>query len=485
MGYPEELKNKIDDNFEDQMDTLKELVAIESVVTDSCTSESGEEMPFGEGVQKAFEYVLEKGASFGFETDRAGNYGGHLETGGYEKNETMGIVCHLDTVPVGSDWTYDPLGCRTEDGKIYGRGTNDDKGPAVAALYAMKAIGDCGIDLPCRVRLILGLDEETDWVGMEKYLEEIEAPDYGFTPDADFPAINGEKGIMVFDIARKFGKTTGEGLALRSMKGGTAANMVASDARAVVNSKKPEIYEKIKEHASEWESTKGIHVNVRPTGKSLEITAKGVSVHGARPDLGINAISVLMEFLGTLSFVNDDVNDFIEFYNRHIGTETDGSSLGCRMEDEESGATVVNIGMIQMDTKAARLTVNVRYPISCTDEQVYRGLEDVCEKYNMGIVKGKHEKPIFIPETDPLIRTLMAVYREHTGDQESRPPVIGGGTYARAFDNVVAFGARFPGDEDVAHQKDEYITVDNFRKITHIYADAIYRLAKGEDSNGL
>lgn len=491
MGYSEKLKNKIEENFSEQMQTLKELVAIESVVSDPIDRKIGEgeksvHMPFGEGVQQAFEYMLSKGEAFGFESENIENYGGHIEMGGYEYNEdgdmvgtndeAMGIVCHLDTVPIGSDWTYDPLAGQEEDGKIYGRGTGDDKGPTVAALYAMKAIDDLGIKPSKKVRLILGLDEETNWEGMEKYNEEVEPPAFGFTPDGDFPAIHGEKGILVFDIAKKFGKGTDEGLALRSFKGGSAPNMVADSARAVVNSKKQKIYDEIKEKANQWREAGKMQINAKATGKSFEITVKGVSAHGAHPELGENAISNLMEFLGTLSFSNDDINDFIDFYNEHIGKQCDGKAIGCYMEDEESGHTVFNVGMIDLDTKSVRLTVNVRYPISCSDNQIYDGMDQVCRKYNLGIVKDKHEKPIFIPKDDSFIETLMEIYRKHTGDTDSDPLVIGGGTYARAFKNVVAFGARFPGNEDVAHQKNEYIEKEQFKLMTLIYADAIYRL---------
>lgn len=485
MSEQDRIRKKIDENWDGQVAALRELLSIKSVV-----SPPEGDFPFGKGVQEAFEYVLGLGESFGFTPENADNYGGHLEFGGetydqdgevaFVSDEVMGIACHLDTVPEGSDWDFSPFAGEISGGKLYGRGAIDNKGPAIAVLFAMKALKDLGLIPQKKVRLILGLDEETKWEGMEYYLSKVDAPDFGFTPDAEFPAINGEKGILVFDLAKKFERTTGKGLELRSLQGGTAANMVADSARAVVKAEDPERYEEILGRIATLREEEKMDIRGRKMGKSLEITVKGVSSHGARPELGVNAISLMMEFLGELNFAKDDVNDFIDFYNKHIGGETDGKSLGCRLEDEPSGATVLNVGMAEMDIKAARLTINIRYPVTVEADQIYAGLDPVCTKYNLGIVKGKMQESIYIPEEDPFIKTLMDIYREHTGDGESWPKVIGGGTYARAFKHVVAFGSSFPGEPDIAHQKNEFIDLEKFRLMTNIYGDAIYRLTEAE-----
>lgn len=483
MKAQDRIRSKIDENWEMQLTTLKELISIRSVV-----SPPEGDFPFGRGVQEAFEYVLRLGESFGFVAKNVDNYGGHLEFGGRASGEfdgvvsgepfgeIMGIACHLDTVPEGEDWDFSPFGGEIADGKLYGRGAVDNKGPTVAVLFAMKALQDLDLIPEKKVRLILGLDEETRWEGMEYYLSKVSPPDFGFTPDAEFPAINGEKGILVFDLAKKFERATGKGLELRSLQGGTAANMVADSARAVIRAEDKERYEEIRGRIATLQEEEKMQIRGRAVGKSFEITVKGVSSHGARPELGVNAISLLMGFLGELNFAKDDVNDFITFYNKHIGMETDGKSLGCRMEDEPSGATVLNVGMMETDPKAARVTINVRYPVTVSSEDIYSSLEPVCTEYNLGIVKGKMQESIYFPADDPFIETLMDIYREHTGDEESQPKVIGGGTYARAFRNVIAFGSSFPGERDIAHQKNEFIDLEQFRLMTNIYADAIYRL---------
>jgi len=389
-----------------------------------------------------------------------------------------GILIHLDVVPEGADWDFPPFGGATLDGRVYGRGAADNKGPAVAVYYAMKALKDAGFDTGKRVRCILGLDEETNWTGMNKYLEKVSAPSVGFAPDAEFPVIHGEKGLMVFELAKKLGKTAAKGLELRSFKGGEAANMVADYARAVVRDDRAGAYDEIKNKAAKYREDSGRKLYVKGVGKSLEITAKGVSSHGARPEKGQNAITIMMEFLGSLAFSNDDTGEFISFYNKHIGFEFDGKCLGCGLYDDVSGGLVLNVGMIDMDGEAARLTINIRYPVTMSDGHVYDAMKPVINKYNLGIVKIKHRAPSYFPKDAFLVRTLMDIYRKHTGDEKSGPIIIGGGTYARAADNLVAFGARFPGEADTAHKKNEYIEIDKMILMAKIYADAIYELSK-------
>ena len=479
------IKAKIEENKGEMIAMLQELIGIRSVAEPAKGN-----MPFGEGVHKAFEYMLERGRKEGFDVENIDNYGGHIDFGGYLKDqkgnitavnmETMGIVGHLDTVPEGDGWTHPPFAGEIADGKIFGRGAIDNKGPVVSAFFAMKALKDLGLIPEKRVRLILGLDEETGWIGMDRYLEKVKAPDFGFTPDAEFPAIHAEKGVLIFDIAKKFSKSESKGLELRSFKGGEAPNMVAANARVILRAERKETYDEIKAKVAEFRETAKVQIRTKVIGKTLEIVTTGISAHGARPESGINAISAMMEFLGGMSFSNEDINDFIDFYNRHIGYELDGTALGCGLTDEPSGNLILNVGMIDLDPRAARLTINVRYPVTYDQEAVYSAIMPVINRYNCGILKGLHHKPLYRPIDDPFITTLMNCYRDNTGDMETQPLVIGGGTYARAMDHCVAFGASFPGEHEVAHQKDEYLAIDSLMAMTNIYADAIYRLTTAE-----
>jgi len=467
----------IEDNRDEMIEALRGLIRIRSVEVEEVL-----DMPFGKGVHDAFVYMLDMAERDGFEVENIDNYGGHIEFGGHDAGEVLGILGHLDVVPEGNDWDFPPYGAEISDGKVYGRGAIDDKGPVVAAYFAMRALKEGGFMPEKKVRLILGLDEETNWTGMKKYLQKVKAPAIGFSPDGDFPVIHGEKGILVFELAKKMGKVTAKGLLLRSFKGGEAANMVADHVRAVVRDERQGAYEKIKAEAAKYREEKDLRVNVKGIGKSLEITARGVSSHGAKPENGLNAISIMMDFLGRFAFANDDINEFISFYNSRIGFELDGRGMGCDLHDEASGGTVLNAGMIDMDSEAASLTLNVRYPVTVSEDAVYGGIAPVINEYGLGIVKIRNEAPIYFPKESPLINTLLDVYRKHTGDYENGAIVIGGGTYARAAENLVAFGAVFPADKDLAHMKNEYIEIDKMILMSKIYADAIYELSKPEMS---
>ncbi len=465
----------IEANKDDMIKTLTELLNINSEA-----SEPKIDAPFGKGVSDAFLYTLNKGEQDGFITKNVDNFGGHIDfpAEGDFDGETMGILCHLDVVPAGDGWETDPYSATVKDGVIYARGAEDDKGPTIAAYFAMKAIKDANIKLNKNVRLILGLDEETDWRGMDYYLERENPPNFGFTPDADFPLVYAEKGILTFDLAQKFAKTQNTGLELKSFAGGKAPNMVADSARMVVFSKQglQGVYDKIKQQVASYRQETGQKVNCKGVGKSFEITAEGKPSHGAQPQNGINAISILADFAKNLEFDNEGINDFISFYNDCIGFELDGAKLGIGFEDEISGGTVVNVGILKLDKKSAELTVNVRFPVSYDDETIYKSLSDALLSYNIGIVKRKYQPPLFVEKESRFAQMLMRAYQDVTGDINSKPLIIGGGTYARAMKKFVAFGAKFPNEEEKAHQKNECFSIENLVKCTQIYARAIYML---------
>lgn len=519
MNEFEKVRKCIENNKDEMIKMLQEFIQIPSVV-----GPAEGDMPFGKNVHEAFMFMIDRAEKDGFETFNADNYGGHIEFGGKnpgeeypggknsdedklgEKNsdenksdeesfsekefngnnnladaEIMGIVGHVDVVPVGDGWTYHPFGGEIHDGKIYGRGTLDDKGPVIASYFAMKALKDAGIIPSKKVRLLLGNDEETNWHGMRYYLEKTDAPDFGFTPDCEFPALQGEMGVMVFEIVKQLAKSNDTGLELSSLKGGTVPNMVPDFARAVVRSTNKKghekVYEQIKEKVAQFRKEKNVKINCKGVGKSFEITVTGVASHGSRPQDGQNAISIMMDFLGGLNFINDDVSDFIEFYNTYIGYDYNGGSIGAGLCDQPSGKLIFNTGIVELDAKSLTLTINVRYPVTNTADDVYDAIRPVLDKYDYGVVKAKNEKPIYLPEDDHLISTLMDIYREHTGEYEIKPRVLAGATYARMFKKCVGFGALFPGSEDVGHEKNEFYELDKLILATEIYADAIYRLA--------
>lgn len=473
MDYLERL-----DSYHDEMlQTLENLVAFPSVKGDAVKTADGEVLPFGRNVDDALQYTLKKGAELGFSTFNAENYGGHIEFKSEEENaENFAIVGHLDVVPEGIGWDNEPYKMTEKDGYVYGRGVSDDKGPVLACLYAMTAIKESGIKPKKNIRLILGLDEETGFTGINHYLERAGQPDLGFTPDGEFPLINGEKGIMVFDLVRKFSKPVNkEGLRLTKLEAGLVSNAVPAGAKAVVAAD-DNMYSLIKDRLAQYVVETGYDVRARKQGTSLVIESKGLAAHGALPQLGLNAVSIIMDFLGRLQFANEELNDFIAYYNEHIGFNVNGEKCGCGLEDEVSGKLTFNVGVATISEELATLTVNVRFPVTCTSDQVFEGIEKTLESTQIGIVKQSVINPIFMDENHPMVKTLMGVYKDVTGEADARPCVIGGGTYAKAVNNTLAFGALFPGEEDTMHQANERMSIESYFKMARIYAQAIYSI---------
>lgn len=459
---------KIDQYKEDIIKSTQETLRIKSV-----KGPAKENMPFGEGPALALQSFLKEAEEMGFETKNLNNYAGYIEFG--QGDETVGILAHLDVVPEGDGWNFDPYGGIIDDGNIYGRGAMDDKGPAIAILYAMKALKDTDTKLSRKVRLILGTDEEAGWGCMDHYFKHEEAPNISFTPDADFPVIHAEKGIIVFDLTYEL-KDDESAIKLVDIKGGNAPNMVPDYAEALL---KVDDYSSLEEKYNQYKKTNNYPVSIREDKGQVVVSATGVSAHGSTPEKGENAIDYLADFLFNIFPKESGAYEFLEIYKKRIAFKNHGEDIGCGFEDEVSGKLAFNTGMIKSEDNKLVLTINVRYPIHNTAEEVYKGIRDNLSGTSMVLVEDDSDmKPLYVPEDNELVTKLMEVYREETGDLDAKPVVTGGGTYARALDNAVAFGPSFPGQKDVAHQKNEFISIDHLIKITRIYTRAIYELAK-------
>lgn len=470
-----EYLDRVEQYREDMVASLCEAVRIKSVKESPCMTVDGVLLPFGRGVEDAYQAVLALGKTLGFDTADYDHYGGHIEWKSENPDAlTFGISAHIDVVPEGDGWTHGAYDAEIEDGYIYGRGTTDDKGPLIECLYAMKALKDSGMKPSMNIRLIIGLDEETGKSGMVEYAERAGMPDFGFTPDGDFPLVNGEMGLLIFDLVKKLRpKNKNEGLLLKKLEAGTAPNIVPALCKAVVSSTDSAMYKRIGDMARMYSEETGYSVKVRKAGTSLAIEAVGAAAHGATPEQGLNAISIMMDFLGRIDFAGDDVDELVEYYNEFIGFNLNGENIGCGFEDEASGKLIFNVGTAEFSQEVASFTINIRYPVSCTDEQVYAGIEKTLERNNIGILKKVQESPVFIDLDDEFVKKLMKAYTDETGDTESRPLVMGGGTYAKTLKRTLAFGALLPGDEDRMHQADERINIDTMVKTAKIYARAI------------
>jgi succinyl-diaminopimelate desuccinylase len=356
---------------------------------------------------------------------------------------------------------------------IFGRGAIDDKGPAIAALYAMKAVMDSGLILRKKVRLIFGLDEESGWQDMEHYFKKEPMPEMGLTPDGCYPVIYAEKGIVDIAIKKRFKPSNSVTLRLSSVKGGERANMVPD--RCVCTFKPHGFDEKKLASTETFFSMTGerLQTGFGENG-SLIVMTSGVSAHGSAPHKGKNAIAIMLSFLALLGFGESDMESFLSLIYDKIGFDTKGAALGIASEDE-SGELTLNLGTIEVNSDGGTVVLNIRYPVSLSEEAILQKIREVFEGEQVEVlVKGGH-KPLYVPKDHPLVKTLLEVYKVHTG-QSADAIAIGGGTYARALKNAVAFGAVFPGKPDLAHQKDEYIEIEDLMLNAKIYADAIAKL---------
>lgn len=437
----------------------------ENLQIPSVRSAAEENAPYGIDIRRSLEHALETAAKLGFETTNMDNQMGWCEYG--EGDEMVAVLGHLDVVPAGNGWTCDPFGGEIRDGKIWGRGTVDDKGPSFASLYALAALRDSGLPIRRRIRVLLGCNEETGSQDIKYYLEHGgEVPVMGFTPDGEYPVINGEKGIINATFSKTFAQNGP--LKLVELHGGTAPNVVPSYAYA-----RFECDDELAERIQMLYAPK-IKFSKTPTGFMVE--AYGVNAHGSTPEVGENAIGRLLLALAPLPLTGD-LEETLHFLAEKLGMETNGSSAGIFLHDDISGDLTLNWGTIEGDETGLSLKINYRYPVTYTYEDCAPKLIALFKENGFTLTDELHKAKLYMPADSQLVTSLLKVYKEQTG-LDGKAKSIGGGTYAKSIPNLVAFGPLFPGDEVREHKPDEYIDIDNLMKNAEIIAAAMYELAK-------
>lgn len=447
------IKEQIHEVSDELISNIGRLVAIDSQLG---TPKEG--MPFGEGPYKVLNEALKIADELGFKTVNLDNYCGYAEMG--EGEEIVGIAGHLDIVPAGGGWTHDPFTLTREGDYVYGRGTTDDKGPVLEALYAMKLLRDSGVKLNKRVRLIMGCNEETGSKCMEHYNKVAEEVSCGFTPDANFPCIHGEKGMMGMMAYSKNTK-------IISMNGGFVSNAVCDSCTTVIPSENG-----LKERLESALSATGLlEYTVTEENGQITIFAKGVPAHASTPTLGVNAAGVTFECLEKAGFEDD----FVRFYNSHLGTACDGSGIGLKVKDEWGELTFCN-GIVKTENGTISCTIDIRFPVTMKKEDIQKLCRDHLEDENGRIEILGGENPLFFPRESSLVKALAKAYVDVTGDTEHEPMVIGGGTYAKSLNNIIAFGPEMPGIDYRIHGADEFMLVSGMEEAVYLYMEAIRNL---------
>ncbi|MEH7821924.1 dipeptidase PepV [Bacillus altitudinis] len=466
MNWEAEVIRKKDNLIQDTQSFLQ----IESVL-DEEGGIAGK--PFGEKVDEALQYMLKKGQDEGFKVKNVDGYAGHIEYG--EGEDIVGVLCHVDVVPAGEDWTTPPFSADIRENKIFARGAIDDKGPTMAAFYALKMLKDAGLPLSKKIRIIIGTDEESDWRCVDHYFKHEAMPQIGFAPDADFPIIHAEKGIIDAIVSFTYEQSEeNKRYILKQFTSGMRLNMVPDEARAIVAAANDHDAESLKTAFAAYLAENQLTGETNHTADGLTFTLKGVSVHAMEPANGTNAGIHMANFLCAHE-LDERGLAFTSQINALFDQDTRGQKLGIACKDDISGDLTLNVGTIRYSqNEEAKLGLNVRYPVTADGEEVKKGIERI---KGAAIEKFDDSPPHHVSKDHPLVKTLQRVYEEQTGDP-AHLIAIGGGTYARSLEAGVAFGPLFPGRPDCAHQKDEYIEIDDLLRATALYAQAMYELAK-------
>ena len=451
----------IEKNKNNIIETLCELIKIPSVSNEN----SNTDFPFGEECSNALKYALNLGKSMGFKTKNVDNYCGYIEFG--EGKELVGIIGHLDVVPALEDdgWSSPPFLPSIREGKIFGRGAIDDKGPVVASLYAMKAIKD-NVKVSKRVRLILGLNEEKSWKCIEYYKNHEEHPSIGFSPDANFPGIFAEKGIMSIELNNNFSIKNFSILDINCND--NAINVVPKYCSITLKSNLPNISHKY----SNSENIKIHNIN----SNTIKIESFGIASHAAHPELGKNAITNLVKYL--LDNFEFDSNYLNRLYELGVFSLESPEFMSNTKIQDESGILTSNVAVLDYIDNKLIIKINLRVPVHTNCEDIKLKYDLLKNEFNTLEVKTiRIQEPLYIEKNNYLVKTLVDIFNKKTGLNEE-PIAIGGGTYARAFKNFISYGAMMPGSIDMCHQVDEFIKIDNLILASKIYADAIYELSK-------
>ena len=447
MDFLKLAKNYLEDAIKD----LQDLVRIPSVLDEF---RPNSETPFGIHNKEALEQFLKISEKLGFETENDQNYAGAAIWGSNNK-ELLGILAHLDVVPIVGTWTFGPFNPVISDGKMYGRGTLDDKCGVIASLYAMKLLKDQGFMPNKQIKVIAGCDEETGSRCLSHYLKNFRMPDLAFSPDASFPVIYGEKGILSFDIEGDINSDD-----IISVEAGLRYNIVIDE--AILTLKQIDLG-KIEEFKKNNPNEEIIILNNK-------IIFKGLGAHASTPQYGKNACYTMFKFL----------NMFYQTNFSLLGALFDNSGLllGIDLKDAEMGELTLNLGLCNLSNGHYKLGLNLRVPLDSHELVMRQKLDKLLPQYNAKITNWSYSKSHYVDPNGFLVSNLQASYQEISNDSEHKPFVIGGGTYAKAIKEAVAFGPCFPWRKDICHEPDEHIYIEDLEKWIAIYANAIYRLTK-------
>lgn len=447
----------IDSHADDMISDLRRLVRVPSVM-----GEAAEGAPFGEMPARALSEMLDMCSEAGLHVRNIDGYVGTADLYPAEKTPELGILCHLDVVPEGSGWSVPPFDLTEKDGKLLGRGAIDDKGPAAAVLWAVKALKAVGVKPEKNLRLIFGTNEENGSADLAYYRQKEKLPEMLFTPDGSYPIINAEKGMLRVSYGFRANP------ALLSIRGGNAVNAVPEYAEAVLDIPNADV----SAYAARFE---GVTISADYSDGKTKITAKGRGAHASTPENGANAVTAL------ISVVSEICGDpaLTALSKMFPYGETDGSAAGIKCSDDISGGLTTVLSVIDSMGGIVEAKQDVRFPVEKTSGDILPLLSEKASAAGLVMNADMISEPHHVPEDSTLIKKLLEVYELVTGEK-GHCVAIGGGTYVHETENGVAFGAEFPGEENNMHGADEFISRESLIKNAKIFAAAICSLCGAE-----
>lgn len=467
--YKEQITKWVDDHRDELVEDVKKLVRIQS---DKGPALPGK--PYGEGPAKVLDAALKLAEGYGFHTKNYENYVGTVDLLP-ENDHHLDILSHMDCVPVAEGWTvtepFDPI---VVDGKLYGRGTADDKGPGVAALYAARCVKELGIPLKHNVRLIWGCDEECGSSDIAYYYKKEPEAAYTFTPDADFPLINIEKGGLNGTITAEFPES--EALPrVKSLEAGLKINVVPDKCHLEIEGMRKTVAEIYCAAAKDQTGVSFTVTELDPN--TIAIDAKGAGAHAASPQVGNNAITASLHLVASMHLAPCQQFEKLTALSKLLPHgDYLGEGLGVKMSDEISGELTLSLNIIRVTPTSLMAQFDSRSPICANDENMRQVVAANCEKYGLHLGDTPMKQPHHVPADSPFIQTLLGAYVKYTGDTDAKPLAIGGGTYCHEMKNGVAFGCTMPGTDNRMHGNDEFAVVEELVTSAKIFADAIVSL---------
>ncbi len=466
-----EMMNRVEQYIHDHrteiLEDLKTLVRIPSI-----SREGEDDLPFGRDCARVLDQALDMAKEKGFQVNNHDYWYGTACLGSAKKDRGLiGIFSHLDVVEAGEGWNYDPFEPTEKDGFLIGRGAGDNKSGAVIGMYTMKALKDLKVPLKSSVMIFFGCNEEAGMKDAEKFAKEHLMPDYSMVPDLFFPVCHGEKGNLKFSIQPRVGFS--ENLTISA---GDAENRIPGEACAWM-SYQEELYTELEKEASEHPE-----IQIRKKEDQIVITAIGKGGHSAMPKGTVNAIWLLMGFLKKLQILPEQDRKIAADFETMM-SDTDGTALGIEWCDEPSGALVCTAVTARMEGNVPKLLFSARYPVTDFRERIENALEAGIDQNKFDVRIVSDNAPMYIPEDDPYVETLMRVYKNVTGDTEKKPYVIDGGTYARKLKNAVGFGGGngvradfLPKGHGGVHQPDEARNIQGIYDAIKIYVMSVIEI---------